>query len=76
MDAPEGVVPVVALHQFGVSGGKQPAAKVIVLGELGANDLLHDADLHLLPVASQGYLPPKALGLVGGKFGEGYFFLF
>ena len=74
--APAGIVPGVALFQISITGSDEPPFQVFVLGKLGPDDLLHDADLHFLPVGTKLNLTACLLGLSGSHFGKGKLFFF
>lgn len=71
VDAPAGVAPVVALDQNLVAGGQQPLCQLRMLDELSPDDLLHDADLDLLPVRTERYTAAHALALARTCLGKG-----
>ena len=68
-------MPAIALLQYQVAGGQELLLHVLVLGELGTDDLFHDGQLYCFPVRAERYMAAQTLGLIGAKGGElGLFF--
>ena len=59
---PVGVVPVIALHQHHVARVDQLLQQLRILRKLRTEDLLHDVELHRVPVPAQLHLPSRTLG--------------
>lgn len=74
--APEGVVPLVALDDIGITGGKQFRLQFGVVSEFLQYEVAHDVELRAVPVGAHFYLAAKAFRLTGRQRGElGTFFL-